>query len=72
MIKFATFMGILFLLFFWMMILAIKFKQREKNDPIFFEKAEKWRYKWNPKIDFFENLVGWLFALFIFYYIYLG
>lgn len=60
------------ILLFSLGIFTEKFKDREKNDPELHAKMEKWRAKWNPKITFFENLLGWIFAMFVIYYIFLG
>lgn len=72
MVWFIGIMLILFCLFFWALIFTIKFKQREENDPELMTKMEKWRKKWNPKIDFIENLSLWIFGLVVIYLIFLG
>jgi sterol desaturase/sphingolipid hydroxylase (fatty acid hydroxylase superfamily) len=72
--KMTWFIGIMiviFLLFFIAMIYVEKIKDREQRDPVFLEKMEVWRRKWNPKIDFFENLFMWVFAIGLILFVYL-
>lgn len=61
--------GVLFFLLFCGICIVDKMTMREDKDPEFHEKRERIRKKWSPKITFFENLAGWIFALLFIYYI---
>lgn len=65
-------MTIIAVLVFSLGIYIEKFKQREAKDIHLQAKMEKWRSRWNPRIDFMENAIVWIFAILVIYYIYLG
>lgn len=71
MIWFIGVMSIIFFLFFWAMIYTEKFKDREQQDPRFMARMEVWRKKWNPRLDFLENLFMWTFAICLIIFVYL-
>jgi hypothetical protein len=62
----------IFLLLFVGICLVDKVHIRENKDPEYHEKWERIRKRFSPKITFFENLIGWIFALLVIYFIYLG
>lgn len=46
--------------------------ERERKDPEFAKRMDIHRTKWVPKMDFVENLIGWIFGLVLIYFIFLG
>ncbi|MEH7355687.1 hypothetical protein V7150_19345 [Neobacillus drentensis] len=65
-------MGIIFVMVFCLICVVDKIMIREDKDPAYHAKWEGFRTIWRPKIIFFENLIGWIFALLVIYFIYLG
>lgn len=55
----------------WLLI-VIKMSVKETKDPVFKEKMDGIRIRWDPRIKFFENLFAWVLVLVFIYFIYLG
>jgi hypothetical protein len=62
----------IFLLLFIGICVVDRINMREDKDPAYHAKWEKIRKRLKPRITFFENLIGWIFAILIIYFIYLG
>lgn len=69
---FIGIMGFLVLIAFIGIVSVDKIMIREDREPAYHEKWERIRKRWSPKITFFENLLGWIFAILVIYFIYLG
>lgn len=62
----------IYLVFFVASGLIQRTIEREKKDPEYSKKMDKWREKWMPKLDFIENLFIWIFGLAVIYFVFLG
>jgi uncharacterized membrane protein len=69
---FIGIMSILCLISFIGICTVDKIMMKEDKDPVYHEKWERIRKRLSPKITFFENLIGWVFAILVIYFIYLG
>jgi uncharacterized membrane protein YbhN (UPF0104 family) len=65
-------MGLIFILLFWSAIRVEKMNQRRERDPVYDAKITKRMNKVDPYYNFLFNLFGWILAVVVIYFIYLG
>lgn len=72
MLWFIGIMGLIFLTLFCLGIYVEKSNQRREIDPEYDAKIIRRMNKTDPYYKFAYNLIGWIFAILVIYYIYLG
>lgn len=72
MLWFLTIFGVIIIILSWSGIRIEKMNQRRKLDFEYDNKITRRIDRLDPYFNFFENLFGWVLAILVIYFIYLG